>query len=39
VLEALRAGANTVQIMTAMLFRGPNTLRRIIEELISVKAR
>ncbi|MCL7385774.1 MAG: dihydroorotate dehydrogenase 2 [Thaumarchaeota archaeon] len=38
-LEALRAGANTVQIMTAMLFRGPNTLRRIIEELISVKAR
>jgi len=34
-LEALRAGANTVQIMTAMLFRGPNTLRRIVEELVS----
>ncbi|MEM2910620.1 MAG: dihydroorotate dehydrogenase 2 [Nitrososphaerota archaeon] len=35
--DALRAGANTVQIMTAMLFRGPKAPRRIAEELISDK--
>lgn len=37
VLDALRAGANTVQIMTVMLFRGPKAPKRISEELISAK--
>lgn len=37
VSEALKAGANTVQIMTAMLFRGPNTPRYVSEELISFR--
>ncbi len=37
-LEALRAGANTVQIMTAMLFRGPRAPQHILNELVSIKA-
>lgn len=36
VLEALRAGANTVQIMTVMLFRGPKAPKLINEELFSL---
>jgi len=35
--DALKAGANTVQIMTAMLFRGPRAPILIAKELISDK--
>ncbi|MEM3183909.1 MAG: hypothetical protein QXL87_05590, partial [Nitrososphaerota archaeon] len=37
VLDALKAGANTVQIMTVMLFRGPRAPKLISEELVSAR--
>ncbi|MEM2451075.1 MAG: dihydroorotate dehydrogenase 2 [Nitrososphaerota archaeon] len=37
VLDALKAGANTVQIMTVMLFRGPGAPKLISEELVSAR--
>ncbi len=32
-LEALASGADTVQVYTALVYRGPYTVRRILEEL------
>jgi len=38
VYEALRRGANTVQLYTALVYRGPYTVKKILEELRHVMA-